>query len=177
MAVVVSKEAGGFMLRRMVPLTLGMVVATGWVRLIGETMGWFDRSFSLAAGIALSLGGFCMVLWIVARSLNRTDNERNENRIRLQLAQEASGLGIHDYDVTYGTIRWDKRVRELWGVGPEEPITIETFWDGVHPDDQGRPKPPWNTRSIRPAMAGTMPNFESFRGLTARPDGSRQWDA
>ncbi|HEX6725725.1 MAG TPA: PAS domain S-box protein, partial [Nitrospira sp.] len=153
MAIVLSKEAGGLMLRRMIPLTLGMVIVTGWVRFVGETMGLFDRSFSLKAVIGLSMGGFCIVLWIVARALNRAAKERDDSRIRLQLAKEAAGLGIQDYDVVHGTIQWDERVRELWGVGPAEPITIETFWAGVHPNDQAMTKAALD-RALDPAGDG-----------------------
>ena len=63
------------------------------------------------------------------------------------------------------------------GVGPEEPITIETFWDGVHPDDQATTKAALE-HALDPAGDGRYyAEFRVFRGLTARPDGSRQWDA
>ena len=48
----------------------------------------------------------------------------------------AAGLGIHDYDVVAGTVQWDDRVRELWGVGPDLPITYDVFMAGVHPEDR-----------------------------------------
>ena len=171
MAIVLSKEAGGLMLRRMIPLTLGMVVVIGWVRLVGETMDWFDRSFSLTAVIGLSMGGFCIVLWIVARALNRAAQERDDSRTWLQLAKEASGLGIQDYDITHGTIQWDERVRELWNVEPEEPITIETFWAGVHPDDQATTKAALD-HALDPAGDGR--HGAEFR-VVHRTDGRTRW--
>ncbi|MGZ8365573.1 MAG: PAS domain S-box protein [Nitrospira sp.] len=171
MAIVLSKEAGGLMLRRMIPLTLGMVIITGWVRFVGETMGWFDRSFSLMAAIGLSMGGFCIVLWIVARALNRAARERDDSRIRLQLAKEAAGLGIQDYDITHGTIQWDERVRELWNVEPDEPITVGTFWAGVHPDDQATTKAALD-HALDPAGDGR--HGAEFR-VVHRTDGRTRW--
>jgi PAS domain S-box-containing protein len=55
---------------------------------------------------------------------------------RLQLAREAARLGIHDFDVRSGSIEWDDRIRALWGMTPDEPITYEKFLDGIHPDDR-----------------------------------------
>ncbi len=140
MAVLTSQEAGGLMLRRMVPLTLGMVITIGWLHLAGETAGWFNRPFGLMAIVSLNIGGFSLILWIVAGFLSRADRERRESQIRLHLAKDAASLGIHDYDVTRGTIRWDQRVRQIWGVKPGDPVTIHTFWEGVHPDDQAATK-------------------------------------
>jgi PAS domain S-box-containing protein len=54
---------------------------------------------------------------------------------RLRIATEAALLGIHDFDPETGRIEWDDRVRALWGVGPDEEVTYETFRAGVHPDD------------------------------------------
>lgn len=136
MAIVTSREPGGLMLRRMVPLTLGMVITIGWLHLAGETAGWFNRTFDLMVVVGLNIGGFSLILWIVARFLSHADRERRENQIRLRLAQDAASLGIHDHDVMRGTIRWDTRVRKLWGVGANEPISSETFWTGVHRGDQ-----------------------------------------
>jgi len=140
MAIVLSPETGGLMLRRIVPLTLAMVVVIGSFRLAGEITGTFGHVFSLTAVVGLSMAGFGLVLWIVARNLNGVEKEWSESRIRLQLAKDAADLGIHDYDVIHGTIRWDDRVRELWGVGATEPITIETFWECVHPEDRAATK-------------------------------------
>ena len=54
---------------------------------------------------------------------------------RLSIATEAASLGVHDYDVAAGTIRWDDRMREIWGLG-ERQVTFDTFMSGVHPDDR-----------------------------------------
>ena len=63
-----------------------------------------------------------------------------ESETRPQIATEAAALGVHDYDVAAGTIGWDERVRAIWGVGPEERVTYDTFMSGVHPDDREAPQ-------------------------------------
>ena len=60
-----------------------------------------------------------------------------ESRRRFQIAQDAAALGIYDWDLRSGRLDWDERVREIWGVGPDEDITLETFFGGLHPDDLG----------------------------------------
>lgn len=54
---------------------------------------------------------------------------------RMRLAQEAGGIGIHDYDILTGTIEWDARVAAIWGTPPDEPVSYEAFAAGVHSDD------------------------------------------
>ncbi len=55
---------------------------------------------------------------------------------RLRLAKTASNLGIFDHHIPSGEITWDERLREIWGVEPDEPISYTTFMDGLHPDDR-----------------------------------------
>jgi PAS domain S-box-containing protein len=61
-----------------------------------------------------------------------------DSEARLRIAKAAAGLGIHDYDVRTGTIQWDERTRELWGVPADEPITFELWRESLHPDDRAR---------------------------------------
>jgi PAS domain S-box-containing protein len=73
--------------------------------------------------------------------LDITERKKAEERLiqtqnRLAVATKAAKIGIHDYDIIANTVQWDKRIREIWGVEPDEPITYETFIDNVHPDDR-----------------------------------------
>jgi len=55
---------------------------------------------------------------------------------RLRLAKTAAGLGVFDWDLTSGKGDWDALMRELHGIGPDEPITYASFMADVHPDDR-----------------------------------------
>jgi PAS domain S-box-containing protein len=57
-----------------------------------------------------------------------------ESEFRLNLALEAGELGWHDYRPETGEITWDRICRAIWGVGPEDPVNINVFWQGIHPD-------------------------------------------
>lgn len=61
------------------------------------------------------------------------------NEIRLDLAIEATGLGIWDYDVTSDHAVWDKVCVEMLGYALEElPPARDTWLNLLHPDDKDR---------------------------------------
>ncbi len=80
------------------------------------------------------IGGLAVIADITQRK--HAEEALRKSEERLLLAQAAAGLGIYDYDVATGEIRWDARMRELWGVGPGAPIRAETALDALHPDDR-----------------------------------------
>ena len=52
---------------------------------------------------------------------------------RLELAIDASGIGIWEHNVSDDSIVWDQKLRELYGLGDEQPIT---WLELVHPEDR-----------------------------------------
>jgi two-component system, NtrC family, sensor histidine kinase KinB len=76
---------GGLLVRRLLPLPLGLPFVVGLVRLYGERGGLFSSSVGLGIMIAFSsLGGTALLLW-TARSVNLLDAERE--RIADQLRE------------------------------------------------------------------------------------------
>ncbi len=59
-----------------------------------------------------------------------------EGEDRLRLALASADTGTWDWDLTTGALTWDKRMRELWGLRAEDPVTVETFLAGLHPQDR-----------------------------------------
>lgn len=72
------------MLQHMVPLMVGMVLLIGWVHLAGETAGLYSGRFGLLVAVGLSIVGFSVILWTVARSLNQIDAAKGLSERRLQ---------------------------------------------------------------------------------------------
>jgi hypothetical protein len=57
----------------------------------------------------------------------------------LRLATQSAELGTFDMDLRAGTMMWDQRCRELFGVYHNEPVTYEgDFLTGLHEDDRER---------------------------------------
>jgi PAS domain S-box-containing protein len=92
---------------------------------------------------------------------------------QLRIAKQAAGLGIHSYDIATGTIQWDERVRELWGIGPDEIITYETFLDGLVEADRPSTKTAVD-RALHPESDGRY--YSEYR-VTSRADGVTRWIA
>jgi PAS domain S-box-containing protein len=103
----------------------------------------------------------------------RIEASLREGENRLILAKNAARLGIYDHDVVHGTIQWDDRVREIWGVGLEEPITYDLFMAGVHPEDRARTQAAVD-RAFDPSGAGEY--FAEYRVIDPAK-GRERWVA
>jgi PAS domain S-box-containing protein len=101
----------------------------------------------------------------------RSEEALRKSEERLTIAKAAAAFGIHDYDPATGTIEWDARVRELWGVGPDEPVTFETFISGVHPDDRPAVQAAVE-RALDPSGDG---RFQAEYRVRNRADGVERW--
>ena len=115
----------------------------------------------------------CVITMSDVTEQRRAAEQLGETTERFQLAKEGAGLGIHDYDIATGTIGWDERVRELWGVGPEEPITYEAFFAGVHPADREAVQAAVD-KSLDPGGDG---NYAAEYRVVNRRDGGMRWVA
>ena len=63
--------------------------------------------------------------------------ERAEDRLKLALL--AAKLGTFDMDLEKGTLEWDERCRELFGISHNGLVTYEKdFMNGLHPEDRDR---------------------------------------
>lgn len=76
----------------------------------------------------------------IARDLSdfkRAELALRESEERLKVATEAAEIGIFDWDVPSDRIRWDERLRAIWGVRSDEAINYDTFLRGIVPEDVG----------------------------------------
>jgi PAS domain S-box-containing protein len=100
-----------------------------WARLFGNFVR--DEAGSPIHGVAI-------VVDITERKL--ADQALRDSQQSVILAKEAAQLGIYDFDITTGALRWDERVYELFGLDPNQPVGPETFTDRQHPDDRASAK-------------------------------------
>ena len=103
----------------------------------------------------------------------QADADLRDVRDRLRLAVEAADIGIFDYDLVGGKLDWDTRVRALFGVAPDEPVTYDTFLAGLHPDDRA-----WVDEAVRTVLdpAGRGACDIAYRTVGLR-DGIERWVA
>lgn len=82
----------------------------------------------------------------------RAGEELEDQRRRLEVAVEATGLGFWEWDLRTGQLSWSDRNRAIFGLPPDAPVSIEVYMAMVHPDDVER------IRTV-------------FRGVRSRPEG------
>jgi PAS domain S-box-containing protein len=92
---------------------------------------------------------------------------------QLSLALEATSIGIFDYDLITGDLSWDARVRALFGLPPDAPVSYDVFLAGLHPDDRG-----WVDKAVKavldPAGDGV---YDIVYRTIGRQDGIERWVA
>ena len=85
---------------------------------------------------------------------------------RLSLAARAGGVGIFDYDIVNDSLIWDEQQFRLYGIPRDRFIgAIETWRNGVHPEDRQRGEQEFNA-----ALRGEKDFDTEFRVVW--PDGS-----
>ena len=57
---------------------------------------------------------------------------------QLRLAIEVGEIGQWDVDHLTGAMFWPPRVKAMFGISPDVPVTLDDFHNGVHPDDRGK---------------------------------------
>ena len=72
-----------------------------------------------------------------------TERKEAEAAIReseelLHQAVRVSQIGIFDHDHRNDTIYWSPEHRHIYGLGPEEPVTLPAFLNHVYPEDRER---------------------------------------
>jgi PAS domain S-box-containing protein len=115
-------------------------------------------------------------MWAIARDISKRKHDERairEGEQRLRIAKDAAKLGIYEYDIACGTILWDTRVRQFWGVGPDVPITIDTFFSGLHAEDRARTQALLD-RALDPAGNGEY--YAEYR-VISQADGNERWVA
>ena len=83
MSIISSSGAGGVMARRLLPATILIPAAAGWLRWYAQTHGVVDEVMGLSLFVLANIVVFSVFIWWNAASLNRTDAE-------LQKAKEAA---------------------------------------------------------------------------------------
>jgi PAS domain S-box-containing protein len=98
---------------------------TRWVQIRGQTGFAEDGSALRMTGVSLDV-------------TERREAERKhvDTAERLHLATENAEVGFWDVDPIADTLVWPARTKAMFGISPEAPVTMQDFYDGLHPDDR-----------------------------------------
>jgi PAS domain S-box-containing protein len=98
LSVITSVYLGGEAARRILPLAIGMPIAIGWLRLIGERAELYATEFGVAIFATSTVVIFGIIVWISARSLNEMDAQRRQDSDAVR--QTAAELRIANQRLT-----------------------------------------------------------------------------
>ncbi|MDQ8154830.1 MAG: PAS domain S-box protein [Gemmatimonadota bacterium] len=92
-----------------------------------------------------------------------------DGTLRLDLALDAAGAGMWDWDVVQGTLRWSPGIYALFGLNPNtDTASFESWRRTVHPDDLEAAE-----RRIGDALATRTSLHSDYRIVL--PDGTVRW--
>jgi PAS domain S-box-containing protein len=89
-------------------------------------------------------------------------------RQRFELVAEAAQVGFWFCDLPFDKLIWDNLVKEHFWLPPDADVTIDTFYERIHPDDRER---------TRQAIAESNANDTRYdiEYRTVSPDGREKW--
>lgn len=103
---------------------------------IAESVGFFDRDLTYERTARAELD----------RALSR-------NRARLEYASRLSNVGFWYCDLPFDVLEWDAQVKEHFFLEPTARVTIEDFYERIHPEDR---------EMTRLAIAASMNNRNAY---------------
>ena len=93
-----------------------------------------------------------------------------ESQARLQLATEAAAIGIWDWDLATGRMRYSARAKAICGFDPQQEITYLDARRVTHPDDY-----PHTSAMARRALDPVLRERLPYQYRIVRPDGVVRW--
>lgn len=61
-----------------------------------------------------------------------------ESEERLRLAVDNADVGFWDLDLMEDTLIWPAQTKAMFGISADVPVTMQDFYDGLHPEDRER---------------------------------------
>jgi|JI8StandDraft_2_1071088.scaffolds.fasta_scaffold24786_2 PAS domain S-box-containing protein len=92
---------------------------------------------------------------------------------QLRLALEVAEIGEWDVEHATGAMFWPPRVKAMFGLSADVPVTLEDFFAGLHPDDQERTQAAYEAASDPDRRA----LYDVEYRTVGREDGKVRWVA
>ncbi|MDR3493281.1 MAG: EAL domain-containing protein [Ancalomicrobiaceae bacterium] len=145
---------------------LSAVPKAGWMAMQADDVRW---SRLMSFGILLLVVGPLAWAGYLMKQRHRiiVDLGEREERLerlshRLQLALDASKIGVWEYDPATGEMMWDARMREIYGIPPAKLKCTYADWRrALHPADRDEAE-----RVFKRALANASQYITEFRIVT-----------
>jgi len=66
----------------------------------------------------------------------RADSAIRISEARLRLAVDHADVGFWDVDFVQNTLVWPSQTKAMFGMSADVPVTLQDFYDGLHPEDR-----------------------------------------
>jgi PAS domain S-box-containing protein len=129
-----SARPGGFMLRQLIPVTLLVALALGWLRVHGEVWGWFSPAMGTSLLILAVMVTFSIAIWSNSRTVDRLHANAEERREWLRVTLASIGDAVIATD-SEGNVAFLNGVAESltgWQLAAAQGKPIETVFDIVN---------------------------------------------
>ena len=85
-------------------------------------------------------GRVTSVVWVMADVTQRRQEERaiRESEERFELVVEAAQAGIFEHDHHTDILYWSPMLRDIYGVSPDEPASLQRYVELIHRNDRDR---------------------------------------
>jgi PAS domain S-box-containing protein len=144
MALATSISFGGTLLRRLLPASMVMLFALGWLRLEGERRGLYSMALGVALFTLANIAIFTLLVWWNARTMHRLEQERDTSEEKRNKAVALNQLIMENsLDVLSATddagrfLKVSSAATAQWGYTPAELIG-RRYADLLHPEDRDR---------------------------------------
>lgn len=135
---------------------------------VDGTLGW-----TISRAVPIFDGSGEIVEWLGAAS---DTTPRNEAAEQLRLSEErssfvrrSSGIGFWYCDLPFDVLRWDELVKSHFHLAADAHVTIDTFYDRMHPEDREPTR-----KAIEQSIADRTAYNVEYRTV-APDDGNLKW--
>lgn len=80
------------------------------------------------------VGMFCVCTETTGRV--RAEERLRESEQQLRLATDAAEVGLWDVDEVNETLFWPPRVKAMFGISADVPVSMTDYYAGIHPEDR-----------------------------------------
>ena len=100
----------------------------------GSYAAILDRGHIIRRGSGTAVRMIGAMLDLTERQRTRAVLAMNEERLRL--ATEAAEVGFWDVDIVNDVLIWPPIVKSMFGISPQVAVSMDDFYEGIHPDDR-----------------------------------------
>lgn len=108
----------------------------------GKETAWFNYSLSAlrdedgSVAAVLNITPETTARIILERRLTDEQTALATSEERLRLAVANADVGLWDVDVVTNTLIWPARTKAMFGISADLSVTMQDFYNGLHPDDR-----------------------------------------